>query len=145
LGLAAAWTVTWTLLPFMAFGAFIVFAYNLESFGGRFHSDLWFALSWGAFPAATAYWANSPQLGLALPAVAAFCFLLSLVQRHLSNRVRLLRRKAAEVEGAVLLTDGSAQPLDLAWLLALPERVLKLLALSMVLLAVTLVAARLVP
>ena len=32
-------------------GAFIVVAYNLELFGGRFHTDFWFALAWGAFPA----------------------------------------------------------------------------------------------
>ena len=30
-------------------GAFIVVAYNLELFGGRFHGDFWFALAWGAF------------------------------------------------------------------------------------------------
>ena len=32
-------------------------AYNLELFGGRFHSDAWFALAWGAFPALTGWWA----------------------------------------------------------------------------------------
>src|SRR5207244_7838670 len=34
------------LLPFVAFGSFVVVAYNLELFGGRFHSDSWFALAW---------------------------------------------------------------------------------------------------
>ena len=29
--------------PFVAFGAFVVVAYNLELFGGAFHCDLWFA------------------------------------------------------------------------------------------------------
>ena len=41
--------------PFVVVGRFIVFAYNLELFGGRFHSDVWFALAWGAFPVLTAY------------------------------------------------------------------------------------------
>ena len=46
-------TRRWWLLAFVAFGAFIVVAYNLELFGGAFHSDLWFALAWGAFPVLT--------------------------------------------------------------------------------------------
>src|SRR5512145_1078731 len=29
---------------------FFVFAYNLEWFAGRFHTDAWFAVSWGALP-----------------------------------------------------------------------------------------------
>ena len=36
------------LLVFVAFGAFVVPAYNLELFGGVFHSDVWFAGSPGA-------------------------------------------------------------------------------------------------
>ena len=39
----------------MFIGAFLVLAYNLELAGGRFHTDLWFALAWGAFPAFTGY------------------------------------------------------------------------------------------
>ena len=37
-------------------------AYNLEWFGGRFHTDLWFALAWGAFPLLTAYVAQAERL-----------------------------------------------------------------------------------
>ncbi len=55
IGIAAA--IAWWpwLLAFVAFGGFIVVAYNLELFGGAFHSDLWFAVAWGAFPLLTAY------------------------------------------------------------------------------------------
>src|SRR3954452_14024324 len=42
LGVVAMATVSLGLLPFVAAGAFIVVAYNLELFGGRFHSDFWF-------------------------------------------------------------------------------------------------------
>ena len=51
--------VSLTLAPFVAAGVFLVLAYNLELFGGRFHTDFWFAAAWGAFPAATSYWANA--------------------------------------------------------------------------------------
>jgi hypothetical protein len=34
---------------------FFVFAYNLEWFGGRFHTDAWFAFSWGFLPVWAGY------------------------------------------------------------------------------------------
>jgi hypothetical protein len=43
LGVVGAMEVSWWLLAFVAFGGFIVMAYNLELFGGLFHSDLRFA------------------------------------------------------------------------------------------------------
>ena len=53
IGLAVAIGFSLWILPLIAIGAFLVPAYNLELFGGRFHSDLWFALAWGAFPVVT--------------------------------------------------------------------------------------------
>jgi len=55
LGVAGALLVSPWLVPFIVFGAFMVPAYNLEWFRGRFHYDLWFALAWGVFPFLTAY------------------------------------------------------------------------------------------
>ena len=49
-GVAVAVSFSLWMLPLIAIGAFLVPAYNLELLGGRFHSDLWFALAWGAFP-----------------------------------------------------------------------------------------------
>ena len=42
-----------------ALGTFLVLAYNLELFGGRFHNDIWFAVAWGGFPAFTGYFTNA--------------------------------------------------------------------------------------
>ena len=55
IGIAVALSFSLWILPLIAVGAFLVPAYNLELFGGRFHSDLWFALAWGAFPVVTGY------------------------------------------------------------------------------------------
>ena len=44
IGAVTAVEVDLWLLAFVAFGGFIVCAYNLELFGGRFHNDAWFAL-----------------------------------------------------------------------------------------------------
>src|SRR5215831_4516115 len=43
IGVAVMIDVSWTLLPFIVVGTFLVLAYNLEWFSGRFHTTLWFA------------------------------------------------------------------------------------------------------
>ena len=50
IGLAVAISFSLWILPLIAIGAFLVPAYNLELFGGRFHSDLWFAACVGRVP-----------------------------------------------------------------------------------------------
>ena len=82
---------------FIVAGAFLVVAYNLELFGGAFHSDLWFALAWGAFPVLTAAFAQTADVRVAALVAAAACALLSAAQRVLSTPVRDLRRRAVEV------------------------------------------------
>lgn len=42
------------LLSMALLEGFFVFAYNLEWFQGRFHTDRWFAFSWGLLPAPAA-------------------------------------------------------------------------------------------
>src|SRR5512133_3302707 len=80
IGIAGAVTISATLLPFVAVGGFLVVAYNLELFGGRFHGDLWFALSWGAFPVMTGYFVEAQTLRPGAVLAAAFALLLSLAQ-----------------------------------------------------------------
>jgi len=143
LGVVGAIEVSWWLLLFVAFGSFVVLAYNLELFGGRFHSDLWFALAWGAFPAVTGYFAQSGTLGWAVVPVALACLLLSSAQRRLSTPVRMLRRNVASVEGRMVLRDGTEHPVDGSSLRAAPEAALRALALALSLLASGLVLARL--
>jgi hypothetical protein len=143
LGLLGAVKVSWWLLAFMAFGTFIVLAYNLELFGGRFHSDLWFAVSWGAFPALTGYFAQAGAIRWAAVPVALACLFGSAAQRRLSTPVRWLRRNVASVEGRVMLRSGRELELDEGSLRSAPESALRILSAAMVLLAVGMVAARL--
>jgi hypothetical protein len=124
----------WLLL--VAFGVFVVPAYNLEWFDGRFHSDLWFALAWGAFPFLTAYWASAETLHWSAAAGAVAVFALSLAQRTLSSRVRTLRRQTRSVEGAITYDDGSTEEIDRRALIRPDERALMLLALAVVALSV---------
>jgi hypothetical protein len=136
-----AWT-PW-LLPMVAFGGFIVFAYNLELFGGRFHSPLWFALSWGAFPLLAGYVVVAERLSVVAVCAAGFAFVLSLAQQHLSTQVRAIRRRASEVSGRVLFKDGSEEQIRAETLTQPPEAALRAIAAAAVLLAVALVVMRL--
>ena len=132
LGVAGVLLVSPWLLPFIICGVFMVPAYNLEWFRGRFHSDVWFALAWGVFPFLTAYWASAEELDWSALAGAVAVFALSLAQRTLSSRVRTLRRKARSVEGIITYDDGSTEEIDRQALMGPDERALMLLAVTVV-------------
>lgn len=142
LGIDGAREVSPWIWAFIGAGVFLVAAYNLELFGGAFHSDLWFALAWGAFPALTASFAQTAQVRPQAVVVAAACAAISAAQRTLSTSVRRLRRHVVSVEGTVTLRDGSTEPLDAAGLRAAPERALRWMSLAMPLLAVVLLLVR---
>jgi hypothetical protein len=143
IGVIGAVTVSALLIPLVAVGAFLALAYNLELAGGRFHSDLWFALAWGGFPAFTGYFANALTIRPAGLLVAAACCLLSVAQRRLSKPVRELRRRTAALTGTQRLTDGSEIELDATRVAEPLEGALQALSLAVVLLAAGLVAVRL--
>ncbi|MEO6197130.1 MAG: hypothetical protein ABIP58_03390 [Dehalococcoidia bacterium] len=130
IGVLGAVEVSPWLLAFVAFGLFIAPAYNLEWFQGRFHSDVWFAVSWGSFPLLTAYFVIAERLGAAAVLGAAMAFTLSLAQRTLSGRVRELRRKVRSIEGTVYHRDGTVEDIDRGWATESDERALLLIAFS---------------
>ena len=125
IGAALAWTL-W-LLPFVAAGSFLVFAYNLELFGGLFHTDLWFALAWGAFPLLTGYFIVAEKLTVEALLAAVFAVATSLAQRALSTPVRAVRRGLSNDSPSTIVG---------------PERALRALTVAMVALALALLALR---
>jgi hypothetical protein len=127
---------------FIAAGVFIVCAYNLELAGGRFHSDLWFALAWGGFPLLTAYFATAGRITAEAVAATAFAVALSLAQRHLSTQVRDVRRRMVVVTGEMERRDGTTEPITPATLVDRPERALRAMAAASCTLAVALVMMR---
>jgi hypothetical protein len=144
LGIAGLPLVGWGLLPFIAVGVVFVFAYNLELLGGRLHGDFWFALSWGAFPVLTAYFAQAGHLSIGAVAAAAGAFALSFGQRSLSTPARLLRRRSRSVTGTLTLNDGSEVTLDEAALLRPLERALRAFSWGVVALGLGLAASKLI-
>ena len=143
IGLAVAATTTAWLVPLIVLGALLVPAYNLELFGGAIHNDLGFALAWGAFPLVTAFVAQTGAMSVEMLIAAAWATVTSLAQRRLSATARRVRRDVDRVDGTLTLRDGSTAPVDKELLLAAPEAALRLLTLSVLLLAAALVALRL--
>lgn len=134
---STAWI--WLLIPL---GGFLVVAYDLELFGGWFHSDLCFALAWGGFPVVTAYVAQTGTLTIEAVLAAAACSVISAAQRALSTPVRRLRRHATEITGTIVFDDGTTRSLDAGALRNAPEAGLRLLCVAMPLLAAALVVLR---
>jgi hypothetical protein len=130
------------LLPFVGFGTFVVVAYNLELFGGRFHNDAWFAAAWEAFPLVTAYFASAGTITAEAALAGAFAALLSHAQRLLSTPVRDIRRRVRSVSGTILLDDGGSRPIDAEALVGAPEQALRALAAAVVALASALITFR---
>jgi len=121
IGVAVGLDRTLWIVALVVLGAALVPVYNLELLGGRAHTDVGFALAWGAFPVVTAYVAQTGTLrGEALLA-ALWATLLSLAQRRLSTPARRLRRSRepgpgdlAPLEDALRLLTGATVVLALA-------------------------------
>ena len=141
LGIAASLIISPWVLPFVVFGVTAVIVYNLEWFGGRLHSDLGFALCWGAFPALVGYWANAERLDVTAVLLALACLVFSMVQRRLSNHVRTVRRRTLEVDGTMRLDGGEVQALSPLSLLSPAEPALRLMTFAVVLLAIAMLAS----
>ena len=143
IGVVGAVVVTPWLLVFVASGAAIAVAYNLELFGGRFHGDVWFAITWGGFPVVTGYFAMAERLELEALLAAGFACAASAAQRILSTPVRHLRRDVRTVSGSIELNDGRTAAVTRETLIRTPEGALRAFTFASTLLAAALVTARL--
>ncbi|HEX7544061.1 MAG TPA: hypothetical protein VF361_04595, partial [Candidatus Limnocylindrales bacterium] len=124
LGVVAATTLGPLFLLVVAGGAAIVLLYAFEA--PLMHSDVGFALGWGAFPvAATACATGAHPVPTILAALAAA--LLSLAQRRLSTRARSIRRRAVKVSGEIVYSDGSKEVVDASSLIGAAEGALSIL------------------
>ena len=142
LGMVAAIVVDGSIAAFVVIGIALALAYPLELARGRLHSDLWFAIGWGAFPVLTSYWANALAFGPAAFAGAVYAIALSYAQRRLSTWVRTVRRRAERVEG-VMVIDGEVRALDARGVIAASDSALRWLSLASVLVAMAVLIARL--
>lgn len=129
------WVLAWG-----AAGTLLMLGYTLE-WHPALHSDVGFALTWGAFPALVGYWAQAGRIGPAVVALAFAATLLSLAQRSLSTPARLVRRKTADAtvhfESPSDVPDWGREALLSSW-----ERPLKFLVGTVIALAASLLLTR---
>ncbi len=118
------WVLGWA-----AAGVLLAAGYALE-WDRRLHSNLGFALAWGAFPVWVGYWAQTESLDISALLVGVFATLLSLTQRSLSTNARFVRRTAVTVAVSIDDDAWSREKLQDTW-----EWPLKLLAIAVVVLA----------
>ncbi len=71
---------------------FFLLAYNLEWFRGRFHTNAWFAFSWGFLPVLAGYVIQTNSISPAIVLVAAAMAALSLVEINASRPYKALKR-----------------------------------------------------
>jgi len=142
IGVYGASLVSWWGLVFIGIGGFLVPAYNLEWIDGRFHTDLWFAVMWGGFPALAGGFSQTGRIDLPILLVSVGCGYVAAAQRRLSTPVRRLRRRTTSVHGSIIDDDGAHEAIDVAMMTAAPEGALRLLWIAMVLLAAGLVITR---
>ena len=108
-----------------ALEGFFLFAYNFELFGGRFHNNFWFAVSWGVLPALAGYVMQTNSIGMLAVAVSAAAGLASYAEIRMSRPYKQLKRDGGNGKRAKKLENG-----------------LKALSLGTVALAIALVTAR---
>ena len=148
IGIVGVFVVSPTLIPLILFGGFIAPAYNLEWFGGRFHTDLWLAISWAGFATFTGWWVNALGVhsfgeAVAVVGVVVGTAFLVTAQRRLSTPVRELRRRTVELTGTQTLSDGTVRSLRREDLVAPLDGALRALSCAVPLIAIGLLAIRL--
>jgi hypothetical protein len=109
---------------------FFVFAYNLEWFDGRFHTDAWFAVSWGGLPVLAGYVMQTNSVSLSALIVALSMGLFAMIEIKASRPYKELKRKGVDLDA------------DERALLQRYETLLKCVSLGVILLCAGLLLAR---
>lgn len=76
---------------------FFVFAYNLEWFDGKFHTDQWFAFSWGSLPVVAGYVMQTNRISLPALVLAISMGLFSSIEIKASRPYKELKRKWPDI------------------------------------------------
>ncbi|HEX2106664.1 MAG TPA: hypothetical protein VHF28_02935 [Nitrososphaera sp.] len=87
-------------VPFLAIIAilegFFLFTYNYEIWGGIFHSDFWFAVSWGFLPALAGYIMQTNSINIFALATAGLTGLISYAEIKMSRPYKQLKQKNSD-------------------------------------------------
>ena len=129
------------LVTLILLETFFLFAYNIDAFGGRFHGDFSFAFSWAALPTLISYFVNALTITAAALFVALAMAATASIEINLSRWCKELRRRSALSE--LQFADGTRQRMNTLELVAGPEKALKLIVVVVDMIAISLIAYRL--
>jgi hypothetical protein len=76
------------LLPIAILEGFFLFAYNYELWNGFFHSNIWFAVSWGSMPLLAGYIMQTNSLSYIAILISVVTFLVSYLEIRLSRKYK---------------------------------------------------------
>ena len=93
IGLYYALRVAPLLIPVGLAELFFLVAYNLELFDGAFHTDFWFATSWGFLPVMAGYIVQTDALSLTSLAGGLFGFCTAFIEISASRPYKALKRE----------------------------------------------------
>lgn len=85
---------------------FFLFAYNFEAFGGRFHNNFWFAMSWGALPALAGYVMQADAISILALVVSGVTGLVSYAEIKMSRPYKQLKQSGSDPKRAKRLESG---------------------------------------
>ena len=90
IGLYYSFTGAPLLIPVWVIELFFLLSYNLEYFKGAFHTDVWFAFSWGFLPVLAGYVVQTDTLGVLPLAAGLFGFFTAYVENNPSRPYKAL-------------------------------------------------------
>jgi hypothetical protein len=79
-----------------ALEGFFLFAYNLEGWNGRFHTDSWFVFSWGILPVWAGFVIQTNRLSFPALFLGVAMGLVSLVEINASRPYKALKKSGEE-------------------------------------------------
>ncbi len=97
LGLYYIFTHTPYLAVIAVLEGFFLFSYNLELFKGRFHTDGWFAFSWGVLPVWAGYMIQTNHLSVSALIWGVAMGLLSYVEINASRPYKAIKRSGTKI------------------------------------------------
>jgi hypothetical protein len=89
-----------------ALEGFFLFAYNYEIFGGLFHNDFWFAVSWGSLPLLAGYIMQVNSISVLALMAACLTGLASYTEIRMSRPYKQLKKTNGNSARARMLENG---------------------------------------
>lgn len=85
---------------------FFLFTYNFEIWGGLFHNDFWFAVSWGSLPLLAGYIIQTNSISVLAITAAGLMGLVSYAEIRMSRPYKQLKQRNVNAARAGRLENG---------------------------------------